>query len=67
VDPVFAITLSVFTELLSAAGAEEEEEPLHPVIKEIMNTDKKMEANRFICYFLKEIIRNQFGKVANLK
>ena len=31
---------------------EEEEDPLHPIIKEITRRDKKMEANRFICYYL---------------
>jgi len=30
----------------------EEEDPLHPIIKQITSRDKKMEANRFICYFL---------------
>jgi hypothetical protein len=52
VEPLLTTALSGFTELLSAIVADEEEDPLHPTIKQITNRDKKMEANRFICYFL---------------
>jgi hypothetical protein len=52
VDPVFAILLSGFAALVSVVAVDEVEDPLHPNIKHKTTSDKKMEAIRFICYFL---------------